>query len=302
MRTATPISTCSRMSDWAPSATVDLDAAVHRPRMHDQRVRLGIGELLLIEPEIMEVFLRRGHERTVHALALEAQHHHDVGIAQALAHVARGLDPEALDCGRQQRRRRDHAHPRAQRVEQDDVRARDARVQNVAADGHDQPLDAAFVAADGEGIEQRLGGMLVRAVAGIDHRTVDLLGQKLDRARGVMAHHDDVRMHGVERDRSVDQRLALAHGGGADRHVHNVGAEPFAGELEGGLGAGRDLEEQVDERSPAQRNLLLVDLAVELDEVLGEVEQSQNLLARKPFDPQQIALVEDEGGLLSDVH
>ena len=117
-----------------------------------------------------------------------------------------------------------------------------------------------------------------------------------------MAHHDDVRMHGVERDRGVDQRLALAHGGGADRHVHNVGAEPFARKLEGGLGPGRDLEEQVDERSPAQRNLLLVDLAVEVDEVLGEIEQPQNLLARKPFDPQQIALVEDEGGLLSDVH
>ncbi len=175
-------------------------------------------------------------------------------------------------------------------------------MQNVAADGHDQPLDAALVAADGKRIEQRLGRMLVRAVAGIDHRTVDLLGQEFDRAGGVMAHHDDVRVHGVERDRGVDQRLALAHGGGADRHVHDVGAEPFARELEGGLGAGRDLEEQVDECSPAQRNLLLVDLAVEVDEVLSEIEQPQNLLARKPFDPQQIALVEDEGGLLGDVH
>src|ERR1700674_1352675 len=45
---------------------VDLDAAIHRPRMHHQRVRLGIGELLLVEPEIMKVFLGRGKERTVH--------------------------------------------------------------------------------------------------------------------------------------------------------------------------------------------------------------------------------------------
>ena len=35
---------------------------------------------------------------------------------------------------------------------------------------------------------------------------------------------------------------------------------------------------------------------------LGEVEQAENLLARKPFDPQQMALVEDEGGLRGDVH
>ena len=99
------------------------------------------------------------------------------------AHVARHLDAEALDAGRQQRRGRDHAHPRAQRIEQDDVRARDARVQDVAADRDDQPLDAALVAADGERVEQRLGRMLVRAVAGIDHRAIDLLRQQFDRAR-----------------------------------------------------------------------------------------------------------------------
>src|SRR6516165_398080 len=86
-------------------AGIDLDAAVHRPRMHHQRVRPRIGELLRIEAEIGKVFLGRGHERAVHALALQTQHHDDVGVAQALAHVARGLDPEALDGGRQQRRR-----------------------------------------------------------------------------------------------------------------------------------------------------------------------------------------------------
>ena len=51
-----------------------------------------------------------------------------IGAAQPLAHVARDFHAEALDPGRQQRGGRDHAHLRAQRVEQDDVRARDARV------------------------------------------------------------------------------------------------------------------------------------------------------------------------------
>src|ERR1700729_3265964 len=36
---------------------VDLHAPVHRPRMHHQRVRLGVSELLLVEAEIMEIFL-----------------------------------------------------------------------------------------------------------------------------------------------------------------------------------------------------------------------------------------------------
>src|SRR5207302_3749571 len=34
---------------------VDLYPAVHRARMHHQRVRLGVGELFLVKPEILEV-------------------------------------------------------------------------------------------------------------------------------------------------------------------------------------------------------------------------------------------------------
>src|SRR2546429_8570796 len=41
---------------------VDFDAAIHRPRVHHQRVRLGVSELLLVETEIMEILLARWHE------------------------------------------------------------------------------------------------------------------------------------------------------------------------------------------------------------------------------------------------
>src|ERR1700726_1783227 len=36
---------------------VDLDAAVHRPRMHHQRIGFGIGQFLLVEAKVMKVFL-----------------------------------------------------------------------------------------------------------------------------------------------------------------------------------------------------------------------------------------------------
>src|SRR5579859_7518172 len=49
---------------------VDFHAAVHRARMHHERVGLGVSELLLVETEIVEVFAARRHERAVHALAL----------------------------------------------------------------------------------------------------------------------------------------------------------------------------------------------------------------------------------------
>ena len=175
-------------------------------------------------------------------------------------------------------------------------------MQDVAADRHQQALDAALVAADGEGVEQRLGRVLVRAVAGIDHRTVELAGQQFDRAGGLVAHHQDVGVHGVERDGGVDQRLALAHGRGGGRHVHHVGAQPLAGQLERGLRAGGDFEEQVDLGAAAQRGALFLDLAVEFDEFLAEVEQADDIRARKPLNPQQMPLAEDERGFRRNGH
>src|ERR1700682_734599 len=146
---------------------VDFDAAVHRPRMHHQRVGFCIGELLLVEPEIMEIFARRRHERAVHALALQPQHHDDVGAIEALAHVAGHFDPHPLDAARQQRGGGDHPDAGAHDVEQEDIGARHPRMHHVAADRNHQPFEPALVAADGEGIEQRLRGMFMGAVAGV---------------------------------------------------------------------------------------------------------------------------------------
>ena len=128
---------------------------------------------------------------------------------------AADLDAHLLDAGGQQRRGRDHAHPCAQRVEQDDVRARHARMQDVAADRHDEAGDAALGAADGQRVEQRLRRVLMRAVAGIDHGAADLLRKQAGRAGRLVADNQYVRPHGVERHRRVDQRLALLHRGEA---------------------------------------------------------------------------------------
>ena len=78
--------------------------------------------------------------------------------------------------------------------------------------------------------------------------------EQLHGARRMVAHHDDVGPHGVERHRGVDQRLALLHRGGGDVHVHDVGAEPLRRHLEGALRAGRGFEEEVDQRAPAQHD------------------------------------------------
>src|SRR6201995_3823202 len=113
---------------------VDLDAPVHRPRMHHQRIGLCIRQFLLVEPKVVKIFLARRHERAVHALALQPQHHDDVGAVQAFAHVAGDFDAHPLDAARQQGRGRHYADAGPHGIEQDDVGTRHPRMQHVAAD------------------------------------------------------------------------------------------------------------------------------------------------------------------------
>src|SRR5204862_7878462 len=135
---------------------VDFDTAVHRPRMHHQRIRFGVSELLLVETEIMEVLLARRHERAVHALALQPQHHHDIGTIEAFAHVARDLDTHALDATWQQRGGGHHADAGTHGVEQQDIGARYPGRHHVTADRDDEPFTPAFAAADRPCAPQRL--------------------------------------------------------------------------------------------------------------------------------------------------
>ena len=97
-------------------------------------------------------------------------------------HVGEDLGGQRFDAARQQRARRDDAGADLHGAEQQQVRAGDAGIGDVAADGDGEAGEVALVLADGERIEQRLGRVLVRAVAGIDHRAADLLAEQFHRA------------------------------------------------------------------------------------------------------------------------
>jgi hypothetical protein len=88
-----------------------------------------------------------------------------------------------------------------------------------------------------------------------------------------MPHNDQVRPHGVERHRGIDERLALFNRRRGDRHVHHVRAQPFASKLEGRLRASGGLKEKVDLRPPPQRRFFLFNLAGHFDRVVRHIEK-----------------------------
>ena len=112
-------------------------------------------------------------------------------------------------------------------------------------------------------------GCSPRAVAGIDHRAVHDRGDVGGGALGLVADDEDVGPHRVQRQRGVDQALALAHAGGGRMEVGDLRAEPFAGDLEGEERARAVLEEGVDLGEAGEPVVGLARAAVERDPGLG---------------------------------
>ena len=110
MRTATPMRTWVSISETfgiVGDGAVDLDAAVHRAGVHDERAGLGELQLVFVEAVEPEELARAREEAAGHALALHAQHHDDVGAFEALAHVVEDVRAPAFGADGHQRRRAD---------------------------------------------------------------------------------------------------------------------------------------------------------------------------------------------------
>ena len=77
---------------------VHLDAAVHRSRVHHDRVRFGGSRRSSVSPYSGSIVLV-GQQRAIHALILQAQHDHHVDVPDAFGevveHVRQGRGPRS---------------------------------------------------------------------------------------------------------------------------------------------------------------------------------------------------------------
>ena len=159
------------------------------------------------------------------------------------------FDPHALagERIRQQRARTDERDVDAQHPHPDDVRARDARVLDVADDRDAQSLEVPGVFAQGHQIEQRLGRVRVRAVARVDDVAVERFREPARKTRFGVAHDDHADADRAQRDRGVGDRLALPQRRCAGRERDHVCADPLFGERERRRRARARFEKQVED-------------------------------------------------------
>lgn len=130
--------------------------------MHDDGVLGDLRHALGVEAVAAGVLALGGEERGVHPLALDAQHHDGVALGQGAVEVVRHLAGPGTDADGHEGGRGDEGDLGAEGVEEVDVGAGDAAVEDVADYGDapaGQVAAEAGVAADeaaaqGEGVEE----------------------------------------------------------------------------------------------------------------------------------------------------
>ena len=160
---------------------------------------------------------------------------------------------------------------------------------DIADDRDLEPGDPPLGLTDREDVEQALGGVLVRAVAGVDDRGLEVAREVPGRARGLVADDEDVDAHGLDVLRRVDEGLALLGRAAFLLKVDDVGGEPLRGEPEADPRARAGLEEEVDDDAPAERRDLLDRARADLAKALGGVEDELDLVLRQLLEAQEVA-------------
>ena len=171
--------------------------------------------------------------------------------------VVRDGDAGVGDAARDQRRRADEGDVGADEEERLDVRAGDPGVEHVADDGHVDAVEPAQLGPDRVEVEERLGRVLVLAVAGVDHVRARVADGELRRPDLRMAHDEHVRVVGAEREERVLEGLALVDRGAGRLDRHRVRGEALRRELEARRRARGRLVEDVDDGAAAERGQLL---------------------------------------------
>ena len=275
MRVGTPLCTSSRMRACATVGDFagQFQPANDRPGMHHDGIflrHLQPCRIHLVARNILrQIDLQPGQP-----LLLHAQQHDHIGPAQRVFNVARHAHAGSKrdrNVGHQFRRAaQNNLH--AKFAEQMARRARHAAVKNVADNRDLQPFESFFVAQNRVSIEQRLRGMFVQSISGIDDRHIDVLRHHVRRARVGMPNDDDIGADRAHRVSRIEQRFALLNARTDGLDENGVRAQRFGGDLKRTSGARRSLVEKKQHPLALEQGTRLVRIHAP-----GKLQNSQDL-------------------------
>ncbi len=126
----------------------------------------------------------------------------------------------------------------------------------------------------------------MRAVARIDHRNVQTPSDIIGRAGCRVAHHQAVRLHGIQVEGGVEKRFAFLQAGGLSLKIHGVRSEPGRCGIKTDPRARRSFKKRQRNCLSAQRGKLLQRMALNFLEWFALIEKKCKLGRGKRLESQ----------------
>ena len=139
-------------------------------------------------------------------------------------------------------------------------------------------------------VQQGLGGVLMSAVTGIDHRRTDILTEQMGRAGKRVAQDDNIRVHGRDIAGRINQGFALGRGAGGGGDVKGIRAHPLGRDLKREAGTGGRLEKKIDDGIAAQGGNLFYRAGGNLFEGLRRIQDVINIIGREVFHVEDVPM------------
>ncbi len=168
-------------------------------------------------------------------------------------------------------------------------------MRHIPDNGHAQSLERHPPLSNRIEIEQRLSRMLMPAVAGIDHRGLHPASQGLCRSRRRMTQHDDIRLHGLNVARRIEQGFAFDDAARRRGKIDDIRAQSLGRQLERRARSRARLEEEIHNCTPAQRRHFLDLAAAHFLERIGRLKNKLDILHRQGCQTEQIFMFETHG-------
>src|SRR6478735_11311614 len=113
---------------------------------------------------------------------LDAEEVDDICVTNSFVDVVSNTASHLFKGFRHERRWTAQRHSGSKLRQCPDVRSRDTTIENISQNCDIQAFDFALLLADRKCVQQRLSGMLMSAIAGIDDTRVDNAGEEMWRA------------------------------------------------------------------------------------------------------------------------
>jgi len=120
-------------------------------------------------------------------------------------------------------------------------------MENIPGDKNPQTLERIFKLPDGEGIEQSLSRMLMRAIASVENMGPAEGADKMGSAGRSMPDDDRIWIHRLEVQHRILQALSFNDRAGKPNKIDDVGAQSFGRHFKRAPRPGARLEEKVDD-------------------------------------------------------